>query len=411
MRIAATGFVSSQAGSVASANALLLRGLLERGYEVEFFSKASFVDPRPAVGSHPNFCFTDVDNRWADRVRAKLEHIPIVGRAASILDSLTYNRLLVRSIAAAHSQNPFDLVFWLGDYAFGSVPGIPSVSFAQGPPGTDARSLISRFSEIKKLAGIVTAWKLRLMAQFRLSKFGLPRFQHSDCIIVGSEQSKETLEHRYGIDSKRLRVLPYPIDLNQFQLPNSPLSSCASLRCLWVGRIVPRKRLDLFLKAGALAIQAGTDLHLSIIGSGGFVPGYDRLIQEFPFPERLRWEPFVAREKIPEIMHLHDVLIQPSEEENFGSSVAEAQACGLPVIIGRTNGNADYLCSRDLRLSDERAETLAAALRELANRKQLVGSGDPQESRLCAVTNFSPDIVVNRLAEMLREIVSTGKAS
>ena len=42
------------------------------------------------------------------------------------------------------------------------------------------------------------------------------------------------------------------------------------------------------------------------------------------------------------------MLAQPSDEENFGSSVAEAQACGLPVIVGATNGNADYLCGRDI---------------------------------------------------------------
>jgi len=53
----------------------------------------------------------------------------------------------------------------------------------------------------------------------------------------------------------------------------------------------------------------------------------------------------------------------------FGSSVAEAQACGLPVIVGRTNGNADYLCSRDTHLADDRPETLASVFRDYAERK------------------------------------------
>lgn len=405
MRIAVTGFVSAQAGSVASANALLLRGLQDHGCEVHFFSKASFVDPRPAVGDHANFRFTDVDNHLADTVRARLERIPCVGKIASIVDASTYNRLLVREIGAAHSRRTFDLVLWLGDYASGGVPGIPTVSFAQGPPGTDARSFIARFSEIVKLAGSATAWKLRLMAHFRLSKAGLPRFHHSDCIIVGSEQSRATLEHLYGIDRARLKTLPYPIDLDQFQLPfSAPPSS--QLRCLWLGRIIPRKRLDLFLDAAALAIRGGTDLKLSIIGGVGFVPGYEKLIREFPFPERLKWEPFVARENIPAIIHCHDVLVQPSEEENFGSSVAEAQACGLPVIIGKTNGNADYLCPRDIHLPDERPETLSAAFSELARRKQEGRLADQHESRNCALKHFSREVVVDHLIKILQEVAA-----
>src|SRR5262249_33466371 len=57
MKIACTGFLSEQAGSIAAANALLLRTLIERGVEVDFFSKPSFVDPRPVVGGRPGLRF------------------------------------------------------------------------------------------------------------------------------------------------------------------------------------------------------------------------------------------------------------------------------------------------------------------------------------------------------------------
>ncbi len=408
MRIAATGFVSAQAGSVASANALLLRGLLDRGCAVDFFSKASFVDPRPLIGAHPAFRFFDVDNRLADRIRAGMERVPLAGKLAALADAATYNKLLVQTMNSVHAQSRFDLALWLGDYAAGPVEGIPTVSFAQGPPGTDARSLISRFSEVSALAGSAAAWKWRAMAEFRLSRFGLPDFRPSDRIIVGSSQSRSTLEDRYGIAEERIKVLPYPIDLEQFRLPGGRETS-ASLRVLWVGRIIPRKRLDLFLNAAATAIGGGTDLALSIVGSAGFVPGYEKLIREFPYPDRMRWEPFVPREEIPSVMHRHDVLVQPSEEENFGSSVAEAQACGLPVIVGATNGNADFLCPRDIHLADSRPETLAAAFAELARRKAEDRLGDPKESRECAGKNFSPAVVMDGLLEILREAAASAK--
>lgn len=365
MRIAVTGFVSGQAGSVASANALLLRALLERGCEVHFFSKASFVDPRPAAGGQGRFTFTNVDNHLADRTRAVLARTPVAGKLAGIVDASTYNRLLVRRINEENARRKFDLCLWLGDYAQGSIAGTPTVSFAQGPPGTDARSVINRFGEIARLAGIVKAWRWRLLAQYRLSRCGLPPFRHTDQFIIGSHQSGRTLAHLYGIAEKRIHQVPYPIDLAMFQVPDKA-AQVPALRCLWLGRIIPRKRLDLFLDGAAAAIRKGVDLVVTIIGGVGFVPGYERLIEAFACPARLTWIRSLPREQVPAALHAHDVLIQPSEEENFGSSVAEAQACGLPVIVGATNGNADYLSSRDIHLRDYHQETLAAAFGELA---------------------------------------------
>ncbi len=110
------------------------------------------------------------------------------------------------------------------------------------------------------------------------------------------------------------------------------------------------------------------------------MPGYQNLIKAFPFPDRLTWIQSPPREKVPELLHGQDVLAQPSDEENFGSSVAEAQACGLPVIVGTTNGNADYLCSRDIHLSDDRPETFATALQEIARRR----GEETGASRRCA---------------------------
>lgn len=417
MRIAATGFVSEQAGSVASANALFLRDLLARGHQIDFFSKASFVDPRPAVGEHPGFRFHDCTNGMADRFRRRVERIPLVGFAAGRWDCWSYVDLLRARMEREHRavSRAFDLILWLGDYAWRRVDGVPQVSFVQGPPGTDARSLLTRFPEVRRVAGLGTALKFALLARVRLSRPGLPPFRRTDHFIVGSGQSKRTLVERYRIPGERVTTLPYPIDLNLFRLEMNALglqSPDSSLRILWLGRVVPRKRLDLFLDGAALAIRDGVDLRLTIVGGIGLVPGYGKLIAAFPFPERLEWIRSVPRAEVPAWLHRHDVLCQPSDEENFGSSVAEAQACGLPVIVGRTNGNADYLCSRDTHLADDRPETLASVFRDYAERKRIGGEawGDPAGSRALAEREFAVEAVVERLEEMLRAVdVASGR--
>ena len=287
---------------------------------------------------------------------------------------------------------------------------MPVVSFLQGPPGTDARSIVDRFDEIKALAGFGNAIKWRTLALLRLSRIGLPPLALTDCFIVGSQISKQTLNTLYGVRNERIFTLPYPIDLNLFHLnvlkPDSSGGGAESIRACWLGRIIPRKRLDLFLNGAELAIRQGVDVRLTLVGGIGFVPGYEKLIEGFPFPDRLRWEKGIPRDKVPALLGEHDVLIQPSDEENFGSSVAEAQACGLPVIVGRTNGNSDYLCSRDIHLRDDRPETLASALRELSLRKAERRWGDPAESRRCAEEHFSLDKVTKSLVGILQSVIA-----
>ncbi|MBE2286294.1 MAG: glycosyltransferase [Prosthecobacter sp.] len=366
MKIAVCGYVSAQEGSVASANALLLRSLLNAGHAVDFFSKPSFVDPRPCVGEHERFRFISTDNVAPDRFRAKVQHLPVLGFLACRFDCATYTRLLLKTIRHEHRSRRYDLCLWLGDYAPGRIPNLPAVSFAQGPPGTDARSIVSRFAEIKRLAGLGKAAQWLALARLRLSSLGLPQLKHSDHIIVGSRQSQQTLHEIYGIPGDHISTLPYPIDLAMFQPAATPRGKSSELRLLWLGRIIPRKRLDLFLGGLECAIRRGLHVKATIVGGTGFVPGYDKLIDAFPFPDRLRWIKNLPRKEVPELLRQHDVLAQPSDEENFGSSVAEAQACGLPVIVGHTNGNADYLCERDIHLADDQPETFADALAQIA---------------------------------------------
>jgi len=408
LKIAATGFVEANAGSVASANALLLKGLLARGHSVDFFSKPSFVDPRPVIGDHGHFRFYDCTNHGPDLLRRRTQGLPILRFLTERFDARTYNQLLVRRIWQAGQYNDcgYDVVLWLGDYAHGAVPSVPTVSFAQGPPGTDARSILRRRDEIRKLAGRPKAMQLEMLARLRVSTLGLPPLRFSDHIIVGSRQSCETLTDVYGVAAGRLSTLPYPIDLEVFY-PRAARATPRgkALRVLWLGRIIPRKRLDLLLNAVALAVERGQDVSLTVVGRVGFVPGYERLIREFRYPERLEWIPSLPREKIPDLFANHDVLCQPSEEENFGSSVAEAQACGLPVIVGATNGNADYLCKRDVLLGDDAVETLAKALQQVAPRTG-ENETDFDVSRAHAESTFGSERVIDHFENILLAVAA-----
>lgn len=398
LKLAATGFVSSDSGSMAGANGLLLKALLDRGCQIDFFSKADFVDPRPIVGEHEHFRFHDTVNRLTDQLRRKVEAVPLLGALACRWDSATYNHAVLAAIAETRSSRTYDLCLWLGDYARGRVSGLPNVAFVQGPPGTDARSILRHFDQIQEISGLLSAWKWWCLAHLRLSPLGLPPFHISDHLIVGSSQSKQTLVENFGIQDSRISTLPYPVDLQAFQ-PGTEVRPPGALRCLWLGRIIPRKRLDLFLSAAELAVSKGLDLRLTIAGDVRLIPGYGRLIEGFRYPDRLEWRKQVPRDEVPDLIRRHDVLIQPSEEEDFGSSVAEAQACGIPVIVGPTNGNRDYLCPRDIVLGEGSAASLCDAMVAVSTRRHEPGA--VAVSRRTAEEHFQIGRVANGLIKIL----------
>ena len=416
MKLAVTGFVSGEAGSGASASVLVLRELLKLGHDIHFFSKPTFVDPRPLLGDFPNFHFVNVTNVGPDKLRQRIQNIPIVGLFGHRIDAGTYNRLLVNTIEKYHSKEKYDVCLWIGDYTRGRIVGLPTISCYMPVPGTDARSILRQYSEVKKMAGPVEAIKWRILANLRLSRIGLPNFNHSDHLIVTGEWSKKTLSSPsyFGVNENKISTLPLPIDLDLFNLPNNlhvgPRKDF--LNILWVGRIVPRKRLDLFLNGAEMAIKQGVKLKLTILGDIKLVSGYDKLIRDFPFQNNLTWiRSPIPRKEVPNLYNVHDVLVQPSEEEDFGSSPAEAQACGLPVIVGHTSGNVDCLCSRDICLRDYSVERVYLAYREMSERKRNGSLNYPIISRKCALQHYSTEDITRSLIYRLESVKEEVKES
>ena len=345
-----------------------------------------------------SFRLFDCTNLLTDGLRRRLSASGggLWGRFWSSVDSGSYNRGLVAAMRKAHAGN-VDL--WLGDWARGRG-NRPVVSFAQGPPGTDATSVFERRDLIERLAGKLTWLKMAAYARWRLTS-GLPKFEFSDHVIVGSQWSRQRLIEMFGLNVEQTHALPYPIDLQMFQPPRKTRGSSDPIRLLWLGRFAPRKRLDLFLDGLELAIELGCNVEAWVIGRSDFVPGFEKLLERFPYSERLCHWPKIDRKDVPTVLAEVDVLVQPSDHENFGSSVAEALACGVPCIVGQTNGTGDYVCDRSIVLKDDSPESMAEAILSMARNKSLGELQDHEPSRRVAEKYFDPDVVAGRLVDIL----------
>lgn len=125
-----------------------------------------------------------------------------------------------------------------------------------------------------------------------------------------------------------------------------------------------KRGLPAFLRAFA---KAGPNARALVVGKESRPGPYLALARELGISDRV-----VFREPIAEVWrfyHALDVYVHPAKWEEFGMSVLEALACGLPVITGVSVGAAELLTgeAREFVLNDPSGETLSSAMLRLAS--------------------------------------------
>jgi UDP-glucose:(heptosyl)LPS alpha-1,3-glucosyltransferase len=79
----------------------------------------------------------------------------------------------------------------------------------------------------------------------------------------------------------------------------------------------------------AMAAAPALPLHLLVAGNDAVDP-FQEMAKHLGILERCQWEP--PRGDVIDLYAAADVYVSPSHEDSFGLPVAEAMACGLPVI-------------------------------------------------------------------------------
>jgi glycosyltransferase involved in cell wall biosynthesis len=115
----------------------------------------------------------------------------------------------------------------------------------------------------------------------------------------------------------------------------------AALRLLAVGRLIPRKGVDLLLRAVALARTDGAPVELTVVGSGPAEPELRSLARELGLP--VSWYGFVDQPGLPTVYANADAFAFPTLDDPFGMVVLEAAAAGLPLIASPHGGATEDL--------------------------------------------------------------------
>lgn len=104
---------------------------------------------------------------------------------------------------------------------------------------------------------------------------------------------------------------------------------------LFLSRVNPKKGPDLLLKAFIELAARDPELHLAMAGPAE--PEYQKSLEAIvagkPGADRVHWLGMLKGDVKYGAFRNAEAFILPSHQENFGIAVAEALACGVPVLI------------------------------------------------------------------------------
>ncbi|QIS42979.1 glycosyltransferase [Clavibacter capsici] len=181
--------------------------------------------------------------------------------------------------------------------------------------------------------------------------------RRADAVVATcSDEAAELV--RAGVDAARITVIPCGVDIEHFT-PRSyadtdadtDAGAGAPMRVMVVGRLVPRKGVDLAITAlGILADRGQRDVELVIVGGSGDAAGATedaearRLMdaaRAAGVADRVRLHGRVSQADMPAVMRTADVVVCAPWYEPFGIVPLEAMASGVPVVASAVGGLTD----------------------------------------------------------------------
>jgi len=196
-----------------------------------------------------------------------------------------------------------------------------------------------------------------------LKSFLANTLKKASLVICAGNYPAEEAE-RIAKQNLPLAIIPPGVDVERFR-PATPLEKekirkdleipNTSPVLLTVTRLVPRKGVDILIKAVKILKKDYPELLLLIAGSGRDLQRLKGLAKDSK--ETIRFLGEISEAALPDLYRASDIFCMPCrsrwgglEQEGFGIVFLEAAASGIPQIAGKSGGSADAVLNNETGL-------------------------------------------------------------
>lgn len=169
-----------------------------------------------------------------------------------------------------------------------------------------------------------------------------PVLRDALAVLFTTQTEKEQAMLSFRLNRWNGVVVPYgtnPPTGDPVSQAEAFFSACPDLRnrrfLLFMARIHEKKGCDLLIDAFSRVASTTPDLHLVLAGPDqvGWKAALEKQAQRLGVSDRVHWPGLLQKDAKWGAFRAAEAFILPSHQENFGIAVAEALACGKPVLI------------------------------------------------------------------------------
>lgn len=199
-----------------------------------------------------------------------------------------------------------------------------------------------------------------------------------DLALADSEYNCQELSH---LGFKKAEVFPLFIDFEHYNQPPSPfiseLLSDERVNILFVGRIVPNKKIEDLIKVTFYYKKYISPLvRLIVVGKVNSLPKYYQslicLADEFYLkPEEICFTGHIPDEEMFALYQTSDVFLSLSEHEGFGLPFVESMVFDLPLLAYNCTAVPDTLQGGGILLEEKRVDKVGELVYVVAKDMKL----------------------------------------
>ena len=271
-------------------------------------------------------------------------------------------------VAALHAERPLDALHGNGEEAALAVwqmgvLGVRTVMTPRYPsyPAPLLRGGGPTWGELARLAVLDSKYLIVGAAA-----------READWCCPTSESAARMIRRACGVAPEALRVVPNGIN-PAFLGPRWEDPGATGGPIVFFGRLSRDKGADVLLEALARLKARREAPEALIIGRGDEAEALSAQASRLGLDGCVRREPWVAPERLAEVLARASVVALPSRHESFGNAMAEAMAVGAPLVSCAAGSIPEVVAADEtgLLVPPGDAEALAAAIGRLLDDRAL----------------------------------------